>query len=663
MEMVSGKAVLDMQPGRIDGKALVAIWMVTYNHGKFIRDAIESVMVQKTSFDCKLYIGEDFSSDETRTICIELKNKYPGKIELFLNERNLGSEQNARNIYKQCFASSAKYIAMLEGDDYWSDSYKLQKQIDFLENNESFNACFHNVSIIDADNPEGQHQELVYQAGRKSEIGLDDLGDGDYMKTCSLVYRNQPAAFTPFMNDELPIRDTSLGYCLLFDGKKAKYVDETMAIYRKHFGGIISKVSYEEKLIFKLNSLKIYRNFYHDSILKPRLNKQFEDHTKQLLRISARGLKFFQATKCLNNLVLNKIAPSTNRDTKGSILHKNEIPKKILFTFDYELFLGVDSGNVSNCLIKSTNKILDMLNKYSLNGIFFVDTLYLCHLKDLCENNQVAKKDFDLIALQLNRMVNEGHDVFMHIHPHWIDAVYNEKLNTWSLRDYSKYLFSSLDNDTQANLFKISYDILKEIITAEDFLPDGYRAGGWSIQPFPSFKPYFEKYGIKHEFSVIPGKSVESTGLRFDFIDCPEKNIYKFENDVCEEKGNGKFTEYAISVLEIPHWLDYIDNKVSVLFFVLKLKFAWPIGNGKTIQISNIVSVDKHDSGRRRIVASFENFNFLLTFFHLRTISKKDYWHFISHPKILSPMNLFFMNYFLKRLNKKFNVETNFRKF
>ena len=337
--------------------------------------------------------------------------------------------------------------------------------------------------------------------------------------------------------------------------------------------------------------------------------------------------------------------------------------KKILFTFDYELFLGVDSGNVPQCLITSTDRILDMLKKYSFNGIFFVDTLYLCHLKELCAINQAAKKDFDRIAIQLNRMVNEGHDVFVHIHPHWADAVYNEKLNTWSLRDYSKYLFSSLDNDAQAELFKMSYDILREMIHAKNFNPDGYRAGGWSIQPFSSFKPYFEKYHIKHEFSVIPGKSVESTGLKFNFIDCPQKNIYNFEDDICMEKPGGRFIEYAISILEIPHWLDYISTKMSVLFFVLKLKFAWPIGNGKTIQLSNIVNVDKYDTGKRRIVASFENFDFLLTFFHLRVISKKEYWHFISHPKILSPMNLFFTNYFFKRLRKKFNVETNFRKF
>lgn len=337
--------------------------------------------------------------------------------------------------------------------------------------------------------------------------------------------------------------------------------------------------------------------------------------------------------------------------------------KKVLFTFDYELFLGVESGNVPQCLIKSTERILDMLKKYSFNGIFFVDTLYLCHLKDLCTTHAAAKKDFDSIAMQLNRMVNEGHDVFMHIHPHWDDAIYNEALNTWSLRDYSKYLFSSLDNDVQARLFKMSYDILNEIITSRNFKPDGYRAGGWSIQPFTSFKPYFEKYNIRHEFSVIPGKAVESSGLKFNFIDCPDQNIYQFDSDICHKNENGKFTEYAISILEIPQWLDYIDNKISVLFFVLKLKFAWPIGNGKTIQLTDIVSIDKNDNGKRRIVASFENFNMLLTFFHLRTVSKTDYWHFISHPKILSPMNLFFTNYFLRRLRKKYDVETNFRKF
>jgi glycosyltransferase involved in cell wall biosynthesis len=116
----------------------VAIWMVTYNHEAYIEQAIRSVMQQQTSFTYKLLIGEDCSIDTTRAICKKLQNEFPEHIELILNETNLGSTKNAINTYTQCFESKPTYIALLEGDDYWTDPLKLQKQVDFLEAHKNY---------------------------------------------------------------------------------------------------------------------------------------------------------------------------------------------------------------------------------------------------------------------------------------------------------------------------------------------------------------------------------------------------------------------------------------------------------------------------------------------------------------------------------------------
>ena len=126
----------------------VIVWMVTYNHEKFIEQAIESVLAQKTNFSYKLYIGEDFSTDNTRALCQKLKNTNPEKIELFLNKKNIGATANGVQMYQKCFESNSKYIALLEGDDYWTDPYKLQKQVDFLEKNESYSLSFHKINIL-----------------------------------------------------------------------------------------------------------------------------------------------------------------------------------------------------------------------------------------------------------------------------------------------------------------------------------------------------------------------------------------------------------------------------------------------------------------------------------------------------------------------------------
>ncbi|NNL58140.1 MAG: glycosyltransferase, partial [Nitrosopumilus sp.] len=134
-----------------DSDLVVAIWMVTYNHENYIEQAIESVMMQKTTFNYKLIIGEDCSTDSTRAICLKLKGKYPDKIELQLNEENLGHDKNGLVVYDLCYKSKATYIAMLEGDDYWMDPLKLQKQIDFLEDNVDYSLSFTRFKVKEDD--------------------------------------------------------------------------------------------------------------------------------------------------------------------------------------------------------------------------------------------------------------------------------------------------------------------------------------------------------------------------------------------------------------------------------------------------------------------------------------------------------------------------------
>lgn len=113
---------------------LVSVWMTTYNHESYISEAIEGVLNQKTNFSYELIIGEDNSTDNTRQICLDYENKYPGTIKLILNNQNIGLIANYNMTLQKC---KGKYVAYCDGDDYWSDPLKLQKQVDFLERNES----------------------------------------------------------------------------------------------------------------------------------------------------------------------------------------------------------------------------------------------------------------------------------------------------------------------------------------------------------------------------------------------------------------------------------------------------------------------------------------------------------------------------------------------
>jgi glycosyltransferase involved in cell wall biosynthesis len=119
--------------------------MITYNHEKYIRDAIEGVIMQKTKFAVELIIGEDHSSDQTRKICQEYAEKYSDRIFILAERQNLGTLRNFIRCLGEC---RGKFIAICEGDDYWTDELKLAKQIDFMERNPGYAMVHTNKNVL-----------------------------------------------------------------------------------------------------------------------------------------------------------------------------------------------------------------------------------------------------------------------------------------------------------------------------------------------------------------------------------------------------------------------------------------------------------------------------------------------------------------------------------
>src|SRR5271170_6423278 len=127
--------------------------------------------------------------------------------------------------------------------------------------------------------------------------------------------------------------------------------------------------------------------------------------------------------------------------------------KVVLFTFDYELFLGSSSGQAKDCILIPTNRLLEILNQHDFRGIFFVDTVYLMRLTEVSRTNANALKDLEAILEQLTRIAKQGHYIYAHIHPHWIDAEFLPDKNEWSLQNTRYYKFSSLDQGQKHKLF------------------------------------------------------------------------------------------------------------------------------------------------------------------------------------------------------------------
>jgi glycosyltransferase involved in cell wall biosynthesis len=163
----------------------LSVCIITFNHENFIRTAIEGALMQKTNFPFEVIIGEDFSADNTRNICLEYKNNNPNIIKLYLREKNIGMMNNFIETLKEC---KGKYIALCEGDDYWTDPYKLQKQVDILEANQYLVGCFHNSEErYWNDYSKASSLYLSFDSGQ--EVSIKNITSYNMIPTASVVFK------------------------------------------------------------------------------------------------------------------------------------------------------------------------------------------------------------------------------------------------------------------------------------------------------------------------------------------------------------------------------------------------------------------------------------------------------------------------------------------
>ena len=132
--------------GQVVEQPVVSVAVITYRQERYISQAMESVLMQRLSVPWEVVVGEDASPDATRDILLNIQKRWPDRIRLFLREKNVGA---TRNLYEVLFHCRGRYIALLEGDDYWTDPEKLQKQADFLESHPQYIACAHRCLFVD----------------------------------------------------------------------------------------------------------------------------------------------------------------------------------------------------------------------------------------------------------------------------------------------------------------------------------------------------------------------------------------------------------------------------------------------------------------------------------------------------------------------------------
>jgi glycosyltransferase involved in cell wall biosynthesis len=216
--------------------------MIAYNHEPFIEQAIEGVLKQQTSFRFELVIGDDCSKDNTGSICKHYAAQYPDIIRLLPSDKNIGMSQN---FYRTLVACQSPFVAICEGDDFWTDPLKLQKQFDFMTAHPDFMLCYHKVKVLYTGG-ELEDDFLEKNSAREVTNVYDLVAVGNYMHTCSVMYRNLPGKF-PTSDYAAVINDYFLWVWLAQFGNIKKLPDE-MAIYRYGVGVFASQNNKKQML-------------------------------------------------------------------------------------------------------------------------------------------------------------------------------------------------------------------------------------------------------------------------------------------------------------------------------------------------------------------------------------------------------------------------------
>lgn len=242
--------------------------------------------------------------------------------------------------------------------------------------------------------------------------------------------------------------------------------------------------------------------------------------------------------------------------------------RKVILSFDYELFYGDRSGTVLKSLIEPTSLLLDTMDAVGFKGNFFIDCQMLKYLNE--ENTERTLADYYLIVEQIKDIIRRGHRVELHIHPHWVDAKYNGD-GSWDFSEFRHYSLNSFTEHEIVAMFKEGAELLTSV--AREVEPDyhlsAFRAGGWAVQPFSAIKKGLQEVGITIDSSVMPGIKLECENSTCDFLNTPVKKygFYRFEDDVNKEVADGSFIEVPISLAKTG-FLYLIANKLNAMMKV-----------------------------------------------------------------------------------------------
>lgn len=269
----------------------VSVIMITYGHERFIEKAVKSVLMQEGAFDLELIIADDKSPDDTPGRIMEIIASHPrgGAIKYTRHEINKGMQPNFVWAYEQC---TGKYVAMCEGDDYWTDPHKIMKQVKFMEENPDYALCGHNAMKLYMNST--RKPTLFTSINKDTDISMEQIFSRWTVPTASFLFRREgfhlPDWFAKLYSGDLSLT------LLLRDRGKIRFFAEPMSIYRVNLSGTSASATYS--LIFGRRQHKQLFEYFETETqgrYRKLTQKKIKELTKEITYLELKSKSIFLA--------------------------------------------------------------------------------------------------------------------------------------------------------------------------------------------------------------------------------------------------------------------------------------------------------------------------------------------------------------------------------
>lgn len=308
-------------------KPVVSVCCITYNHENYIAKAIDGFLMQKSSFPFEILIRDDYSTDSTTNIIKHYVDKYPQLIKPIYEKENTYSK-GVFPMHQLFKIAQGEYLTPCEGDDYWTDPLKLQKQVDYLTNNPYYAACFHDCMIIYEGRKSNQKNRLrIGNRNIVEDVDLISIINENNIAMASIMFKNFIQK-TPKYRKETSKGDYALMIWIAEQGK-IKYLPEVMSTYRMHDGGVWSSRSsmYKEKENIKFYTL-LQEHFTNNKYILKVLSrkKKYSFYLLSLMLVREK-----QQLNSLYYLLLSIDFPNLIRQKRKYLYYFKEFVKNIVY--------------------------------------------------------------------------------------------------------------------------------------------------------------------------------------------------------------------------------------------------------------------------------------------------------------------------------------------